>query len=226
METWFSEQREFTMGNGLFSKRQLKPSELDYNPEFLILPEERMKNEHAALCYIRDNTTIPVPEIKSFGRDENDSLKLVTGFVAGKRINDFDDEQRPAVIKAVDEQMEHHIFPELQRLQRNNVGSVDECLPVIAPACVMYNQRRPFWKRVTSDRSPFVFCHNDLSGFNIIVNPETYEIAAIVDWEYSGFFPAWFERKIWRATHKERDWEEVDRFIEKAKEFFDEGVSN
>ncbi|KEQ73169.1 hypothetical protein M436DRAFT_81564 [Aureobasidium namibiae CBS 147.97] len=209
------------MGNGLFSKRQLKPSELGYPPERLILPEERIKNEYAALCYIRDNTTIPIPEIESFGRDENDSLKLVTGIVAGKMLEDFDDEERPAVLEAVDQQMERHIFPQPQKLQRDSVGCVDESLPVIAPNCLMYKHRRPFWRRVTSDTPSFVFCHNDLSGFNIILNPDTYEIAAIIDWEYAGFFPAWFDRRLWRERYNKRNWDEVDKYIEDAKDFFD-----
>ncbi len=32
-------------------------------------------------------------------------------------------------------------------------------------------------------------CHGDLTGSNVIVNPETNTIIAIIDWEYSGFYP-------------------------------------
>lgn len=38
-----------------------------------------------------------------------------------------------------------------------------------------------------------LFCHNDLSTHNIIVDPETLNVKAIIDWEYVGFFPAEFE---------------------------------
>ena len=41
------------------------------------------------------------------------------------------------------------------------------------------------------------FCHNDLGQHNIIVDPKTLKIAAILDWEFSGFFPSWFEAPLW-----------------------------
>lgn len=43
-----------------------------------------------------------------------------------------------------------------------------------------------------------VFCHNDLSAHNVIVNPETLKVNAIIDWEYAGFFPEEFEGMFFR----------------------------
>lgn len=42
-----------------------------------------------------------------------------------------------------------------------------------------------------------VFCH-DLSTHNVIVDPVTLKIKAIIDWEYAGFFPAEFEGTFFR----------------------------
>ena len=39
----------------------------------------------------------------------------------------------------------------------------------------------------TRDARDLVFCHNDLSANNVIVDPKTLKIAAIIDWEYAGF---------------------------------------
>jgi len=39
----------------------------------------------------------------------------------------------------------------------------------------------------------YVLCHNDLSQQNIIVHPITLKILAIIDWEFAGFYPAYFE---------------------------------
>ncbi|MCJ1265527.1 hypothetical protein MMC22_005407, partial [Lobaria immixta] len=39
----------------------------------------------------------------------------------------------------------------------------------------------------------FVFCHNDLGQQNIIVNSETLITAAIIDWEFAGYYPPFFE---------------------------------
>ncbi len=45
------------------------------------------------------------------------------------------------------------------------------------------------WERRSSHKEEFVFCHCDLSQSNILVDPKTLQIVAIIDWEYSGFFP-------------------------------------
>lgn len=39
------------------------------------------------------------------------------------------------------------------------------------------------WTLSDSELEEYVFCHHDLSQHNIIVEPETLKIAAIVDWE-------------------------------------------
>ena len=38
-----------------------------------------------------------------------------------------------------------------------------------------------------------MFCHNDFSTHNVIVNPSTLKVNAIIDWEYAGFYPVEFE---------------------------------
>ncbi|KAK4145837.1 uncharacterized protein C8A04DRAFT_26316 [Dichotomopilus funicola] len=40
----------------------------------------------------------------------------------------------------------------------------------------------------------FVLCHNDLAQQNVLVDPKTLKIKAIIDWEFAGFWPPWFER--------------------------------
>lgn len=49
------------------------------------------------------------------------------------------------------------------------------------------------WPRKVSKDSEYVFCHDDLSQHNIIVDPQTLKIRAIIDREYVGFFPEHFE---------------------------------
>lgn len=48
------------------------------------------------------------------------------------------------------------------------------------------------------EKSDLVFCHNDLSMNNVIVDSKTLKIKAIVDWEYAGFFPPEFELPFYR----------------------------
>lgn len=54
------------------------------------------------------------------------------------------------------------------------------------------------WRMQPRQTNSLVFCHNDLSANNVIVNPESLKINAIIDWEYSGFFPAEFESLYFR----------------------------
>lgn len=62
-----------------------------------------------------------------------------------------------------------------------------------------------FWKHHTCWRpkpeivegASYVFCHNDLGQHNVIVDPDTLEIKAIIDWEYGGFWPEWFKQPYW-----------------------------
>lgn len=50
----------------------------------------------------------------------------------------------------------------------------------------------------TRGEDDLVFCHNDLSAANVIVDPETLKITAIIDWEYAGFYPPEFEAPFYR----------------------------
>lgn len=43
-----------------------------------------------------------------------------------------------------------------------------------------------------------VFCHNDLSAHNVIVDPVTFKVNAIIDWEYAGYYPQEFEGMFFR----------------------------
>jgi hypothetical protein len=47
-------------------------------------------------------------------------------------------------------------------------------------------------------KSQYVLCHGDLAWHNLLIDPDTYEIKAVVDWEYAGFYPAEVESEYWR----------------------------
>lgn len=43
-----------------------------------------------------------------------------------------------------------------------------------------------------------VFCHNDLSMQNVIVDPISLKIRAIIDWKYAGFYPEYFDTRFYK----------------------------
>jgi hypothetical protein len=46
-------------------------------------------------------------------------------------------------------------------------------------------------------KGDFVLCHGDLGQHNVLVDPKTLKIAAIIDWEFGGFWPEWFGYLFW-----------------------------
>ena len=68
---------------------------------------------------------------------------------------------------------------------------------VVPPFRVAQKTAKEYWDLENSEFEEFVFCHNDLSMQNTIVDPVSLKIRAIVDWEYAGFYPEFFERKFY-----------------------------
>ncbi|KAM5436619.1 hypothetical protein McanMca71_001737 [Microsporum canis] len=69
---------------------------------------------------------------------------------------------------------------------------------VVPPYRVMVRSARPQWEMKPLESEALVFCHNDLSTNNVIVDPETLKVRAIIDWEYAGFYPEEFEGMFYR----------------------------
>lgn len=70
-----------------------------------------------------------------------------------------------------------------------------------------------------------VFSHNDLNVDNVIVDPDTLKIKAIIDWEYAGFYPPGFDRPFYKRVGgsvalegEVDDTEELTRIIEQDRE--------
>jgi len=196
-------------------KRELREDELTrISPTDVFYPywrKERLRNEAATLDFIASNTSIPVPDCKLLAIDG--LLHLETERITnGILLKEVEENSKAAAIRAVERQMESDILPQLRSLRRNYIGSVDSELPVFPPQRV-YGLDRRSWPRISSDTEEFVLCHNDLGPHNIFVDPDSFQIVAIIDWEFAGFFPQYFELPIWR----ELDWNDGAKMYENAK---------
>lgn len=73
------------------------------------------------------------------------------------------------------------------------------------------------WRMRPRETDDLVFCHNDLSANNVIVDPDTLKIKAIIDWEYAGFFPPEFDMPYFRrpgpSIPLEGETDDVDTLI-------------
>ncbi|KAL2267144.1 hypothetical protein VTJ83DRAFT_4421 [Remersonia thermophila] len=190
-EGWLatSTDRKYYRRGNAFIKRCLRDREIVPGPQGCPYPrlrKESLKNEAATLRFIHRHTEIPVPLLFCDFEDD-DAYHVITEYVEGVSMADLPDDQKPVVM----DELEGHLA-QLKRLRSHRLGGPTGL--VIPPYRVLCETERDDWSRLRpADQPEYVFCHNDCSQHNVIVNPDTLKIAAIVDWEYAGFYPEWFE---------------------------------
>lgn len=205
VEQWKSHERQYTLTDSTFIKSELPEEALPVSRATgrKVYPpwsRERLKNEAATLKFIASTTSIPVPKFLDL-YEENGLLHLKTERVSGVSLEDMASD---TATKHVADCLESSVLPQLRTLRHHTIGSVDATLPLIPPSRITYRDKRSNWLRKTSRNTDFVFCHNDLGQHNIFVDPDTFNIAAIIDWEYAGYYTTDFEYPLWLRPYKEQ----------------------
>jgi serine/threonine protein kinase len=190
-----SPDRKYYRRGNAFIKRCLRPREFLVGPHGIHVPrlrKESLRNEADTLRFIRRHTEIPVPLLFCDFEDD-DAYYLITEYVEGVSLADLPDHQKDVVLA----ELEGHLG-RLKTLRSHRLGGPAGV--VIPPYRVLCETERDDWTGQLREarRAEYVFCHNDCSQHNIIVNPDTLKIAAIVDWEYAGFYPEYFEFPFYR----------------------------
>jgi hypothetical protein len=193
--------RAYIFTDDTVTKRELAPDEflrrmVDGKTVYPYWPRARLQNEAATLAFIAANTTIPVPQFRTYYQNNLFCLEVKV-ISDGILLTEVDEASKPAAIEAVERQLNSDVLPQLRSLRRNSIGSVDTSIPVFPPSRVYYFDRRS-WPQITSDMDDFVLCHCDLAPHNIFIDPESFKIVGIIDWEFSGYFPPHFELPLWR----------------------------
>ncbi|KAL9614424.1 MAG: hypothetical protein Q9167_001095 [Letrouitia subvulpina] len=200
---------------GMFMKRTLRQSELQRNIKGEIIAPgrvfERSRNEAAALKFLKKHSTVPVPKV--YREFELDGAHcIIMEYIKGDLLANVEESSKLAVI----EKLQDHIKA-MHSISASQVGGISPpglvCLPyrISRVGQVNENELKPF------ESDELVFCHNDLSQHNILVDPETHGIQGIIDFEYSGFYPSFFEGHFYRrvgpsiALNGEDD--DIDRLI-------------
>ncbi|KAL1695145.1 kinase-like domain-containing protein [Schizophyllum commune] len=147
-----------------------------------------IRNEAAAIAFVRAHTNVPVPNvICSF--DDGGRTYIIEDVVPGVQMSDLPEEAKPKVI----EEIEAHMRT-IHSIKGTRMGGFCDgvpCLPYrVAQALPKGSEKIVFRQDVPYE---LVLCHNDLSQHNVIVDPETLKINAILDWEFAGFYPVEFE---------------------------------
>ncbi|PSK55759.1 Transcription factor RAX1 [Elsinoe australis] len=181
------ERKYFRRGNA-FIKRSLRPREFCTGYKGLHVPRsgnERLKNEGDCMRYVQQPTDVPVPKLYCDFEDDG-AYYLIMEYVQGVGMNELSQEQK-VVVKT---ELQHHLNT-LHSLKYDRIGGPGGL--VIPPYRVTLHTDNDTWTPVPSQDEELVFCHNDLSQPNVVVDSESLKINAILDWEYAGFYPAFFE---------------------------------
>lgn len=119
--------------------------------------------------------------------NNNGAFVLVIKRLRGFKINKLFPENQAIVIIKV----KKHIKT-LQTLHLTRIGGLTGIICPFQKATQYFSENKKWSPRV-STKNNLVFCHCNLSQFNIIVDPENLKIESIINWEHEGFWPKYFE---------------------------------
>ena len=189
-------ERQYRTYKDCFLKRSLGPHE--WKPAYggrIHEPYDahnRLENEAVSLRFIKSNTNIPVPKVLSTYVHKG-SFYLWTELLPGVSMSKLSPPDQATVILEVEEHLRT-----LHGLRSNTIGGPTGLIcPPIRAVDVFDSDKK--WVAQSSPTDDFVFCHNDLSQHNIMVNPDTLRITGILDWESAGYFPPFFEAPFFRS---------------------------
>lgn len=220
--------RYYTLTSTTFTKRQLRQQERYTNckGELITVPwsRELLENERDALIFISQNTTIHVPKFLHFsfeGGVASITMEAVHGELMDDLVVTLNEEDQERLTSNVLLYINDTVLPQLRQLRSSTLGSVRG--NIIPPYRLKTRARRAHYPSRTSATKDYVYCHNDLAQHNIVVNPETLQVASIIDWEFSGFYPSDFEYPFWLTTRAKRtDWGNEDPAVQRLIKLIDE----
>ncbi|PYH44074.1 kinase-like protein [Aspergillus saccharolyticus JOP 1030-1] len=169
-------------------------------------------------CFVKENTTIPVPTIIADHKDSGHTLTLMTR-IPGEPLNVAWPKLTDSEKEKIAEQTAEYLL-QLRALQSDCIKGVgdhptyshwlyEEDGQANAP-CPFFTSDEETWnglarrlnpavpekarRRLRSYMppvEPFTFTHNDLTHVNIMVKDG--ELTGIIDWEGAGYYPVWWQ---------------------------------
>jgi hypothetical protein len=180
---------------------------------------ERILNYTAALQLIARRTTILVPRLIGFGKNDDGTAWIETeriqggillGLVrfhcrmpAGKRHVDDGTEcaECDRIAKANARRfIANEVLPQLDSLTSDTTGLNGVVIP---PLWVQFHDQDACWppKTSPSGQTEYVFCHGNLHNHSIMMHHETLHVLKIIDWDEAGYFPPEFQ--VWSTERSE-----------------------
>jgi hypothetical protein len=186
-------------------------------------------NEASVLRFIREHTTIPVPEVISSDWD-----RVTMEYVDGQTLRQAWPILTPGQRSDILEQLRNYIT-QMQALGGLYLGRLDG-QGVVVPS-MMTRSTGPFgslaemhywlvrppkrlesqsiyWHQITTQLAadyPIVFTHGDIAARNILVRDG--RIVALLDWEFAGWYPEYWEYVFALRGLDNLDWETLGRHV-------------
>ena len=202
---WRLSDRIYKLTSTTFTKRQCRPHERVRNSRGGVAEHpfnrERLENERDSLRFIAEKTNIPVPRVIEWSEEEGAgalTVEAVQGELMKDLMHKIPIADRETLKQNVDTFLLEVVLPQLAALRSTRLGQLSGVL--VPPPRVSNLDHRPVWEPKVSNIPRYVYCHNDLARQNIMIDPKTLQVVSIIDWEYSGFFPAEFEYQFWHRN--------------------------
>lgn len=193
-------------------------------------PAKPPMDEGANLRFLKENTTIPVPKVLNEWVDSDGRYFILMERIKGRTLEEAWPTMTTADKERIADQAAGYLL-QLRKLQSPQMQSLaggpvyDAFLDMGSD---MYTSHGPIssdnglWEDMATGLarlpekaraglrrrmptiSPFTFTHGDLTNVNIMVNDDG-NLAGIIDWEWSGFFPVWWEFAVSSMAHSQSD---------------------
>lgn len=163
---------------------------------------------------VSQKTTIPVPKLLFDGTLPDGRRYLVTEFIQGVRLDEFSTQccSKPEGQKHTEDGpcltcsdhaysnavsfIRDDVLPQLDKIKSQERGLDGFVMPPswLAPDAQPPWKGKKNWKTLPLHESRYVLQHGDLAAHNLIMDPQTLQVRALIDWEYAGYFPPGMER--------------------------------
>ncbi|CAG8124425.1 unnamed protein product [Penicillium salamii] len=185
--------------------------------------------EAETLRFVATNTTIPVPKVHDVQWEDRKVVAIVMDYMPGKRLDEaWETLTRDQKLSIASEL--HSYMKQLRKLKGSYIGAIDHGKAIIGQIAPLeggpfeteqeFNNfilgdmvrlapdlLRHYAKFALMDGHEIVFTHGDFAPRNILV--EGGRVTAILDWEYGGWYPEyWEDIKALREWKPMPDWPE------------------
>ncbi|XWW94770.1 hypothetical protein V2A60_002718 [Cordyceps javanica] len=170
-------------------------------------------NEAFALQFVKEHTTIPVPDVVSSDWDRI-TMTFIEGLTLQQAWPVLTQDERSTILNEL-----RGYITQLRALTGTRLGRLDgqgvaEFHHWLVRPPKRLDSQSMYWHQITTQLSndyPVVFTHGDIAARNIIVRDG--HIAALLDWEYAGWYPEYWDYVFAIRGLDNIDWETLGEHV-------------